>query len=462
MVGVGETYLPAFVLALTANQLASGLVATVPMLWGALLQLVTPLAVRRLRSYRRWVLVCAAVQAASFVPLAVAALTGRMSVLLVFTVASVYWAAALGTAPAWNAWVETLVPQGLRARFFARRTRVSQVGLLAGFVLGGLLLQAGTRLGQPLNAFALLFVIAGTARLVSAHYLGRQREPLPPGPPLEPITPGRIVSSVRHDADGRLLLFLLSTQLAVWVAGPYFTAYMFVHLGLSYVSYVALICAAYVAKIVFLPVLGRAAQQWGARRVLWASGLIIAPVPALWLASDHFVYLLVLQVISGGAWAAYELAMLLLFLDTIPRQKRVVILTAYNVANAAAVLCGSLLGGMLLTAFASTRLAYGAVFVASMLARFAALGLLVRMPRVVARRVPVATRAVALQPTVGSIERPVLAGLDSQGDGPAPHAPMVAVEREVAVAESSPLRPSAAKDRNPRLEQSSHVEAQGA
>ena len=37
MVGVGETYLPAFVLASGHGELASGLVATVPMLTGALL-----------------------------------------------------------------------------------------------------------------------------------------------------------------------------------------------------------------------------------------------------------------------------------------------------------------------------------------------------------------------------------------------------------------------------------------
>ena len=39
MVGIGEAYLPAFVLALSGSELACGLVATVPMLAGAVLQL---------------------------------------------------------------------------------------------------------------------------------------------------------------------------------------------------------------------------------------------------------------------------------------------------------------------------------------------------------------------------------------------------------------------------------------
>src|ERR1700728_585759 len=45
MVGMGETYLPAFVLALGMGQVASGLIGTIPLLVGAILQLVSPLAV---------------------------------------------------------------------------------------------------------------------------------------------------------------------------------------------------------------------------------------------------------------------------------------------------------------------------------------------------------------------------------------------------------------------------------
>ena len=58
MVGIGENYLPAFVLALTASQVACGLTPTVPQVLGALLQLAAPFALGRLRSHRRWVVVC--------------------------------------------------------------------------------------------------------------------------------------------------------------------------------------------------------------------------------------------------------------------------------------------------------------------------------------------------------------------------------------------------------------------
>jgi cyanate permease len=66
MVGLREAYVPAFALAAGLGEVVAGLVASVPMLAGAVLQLVTPVAVRRLGSYRRWIVICARLQALSF------------------------------------------------------------------------------------------------------------------------------------------------------------------------------------------------------------------------------------------------------------------------------------------------------------------------------------------------------------------------------------------------------------
>jgi len=220
MVGLGETYLPAFVLAISADQLACGLIATVPMLAGAVLQLVSPYAVRWLRSYRVWVVSCSVLQALTFLPLVAAASLGRMSLTWVFAVASVYWAAGLATGPAWNVWIESLVPARLRPRFFARRSQLGQVGLLAGFVGGGLVLHAAGAGEKAVGAFAALFLVAAVSRLASAYFLGSLREPLPPTEPLAPLRITRLVRSVRSSPNARLLVYMLGVQLAVWTEVP--------------------------------------------------------------------------------------------------------------------------------------------------------------------------------------------------------------------------------------------------
>ncbi len=380
MVGIGETFLPAFVLAISSNQLASGFVVTVPYLAGALLQLVSPWAVGRLGSYRRWVVLCAILQAGSFVPLAAAALLGAMPLGLIFLAVAVYWGTSMAGGPAWNAWVGTLVPRQIRARYFARRTRAAQLALLLSFAAGGLVLHSTRQEGAALAIFAWLFIAAAASRLVSAKLLDSQRELTAPVADMLTLRPRALMNSLRRDADPRMLVYMVAIQAAVQFAGPYFTPYMLRHLELGYGRYAALICAAYLAKVLVLPWLGRFAARHGAERLLWIGGLTIAPIPALWLLGDAYWYLFAVQMLSGAAWGAHELAQLLLFIDTIPTHKRLAILTAWNLANATAILLGSLAGGLLLGALGASPAAYWTLFVISSLARVMSILLLVSLP----------------------------------------------------------------------------------
>ena len=141
MVGAGETYLAAFVLGLGKGELASGLVSGIPMLAGALIQMISPGVIRRLKSHRTWVVLCAFIQAASFLPLVFAAIVQTMPLPVVFLVALLYWGAGMATGPAWNTWVSTLVPRRIRAHYFARRSRAAHFAVLCGVVGGGVSLQ---------------------------------------------------------------------------------------------------------------------------------------------------------------------------------------------------------------------------------------------------------------------------------------------------------------------------------
>jgi MFS family permease len=378
MVGIGENYLPAFVLALTASQIACGLAATVPLVAGAAMQLLAPYVLARGVSYRRWVATCAAIQAVVFLPLMGIAWNGSAPVLLVFALAALYWATGMAGGPAWSTWIGTLVPERIRAKFLARRTRFAQLGILVGLVGGGMALQAGKGIGEPVRVFALLFFVAALTRMISAWLLASQSEPACG------CAVGRSWPDETRAADpsstcpGRLLVYMVFVQVAVYLSGPYFTPYMLCQLELSYGGWAALTCVAYVAKVVFLPAFGLAATRWGVRRLLWIGGVTITPVSALWLLSDSFAYLVTVQVFSGIAWAAYELAMLLVFVDTIPAKHRIRVLTIYNLANAVAIFVGSMTGGAILALLGETHQAYMTLFALSGVGRLVSLGALAR------------------------------------------------------------------------------------
>lgn len=426
MVGMGETYLPAFALAVGLGELVAGLVASVPLLAGGVLQTISPWGIRKLGSHKRWVLCCASVQSLTFLPLLLAAVGGGISGGGLLTIATLYWAAGLATGPAWNTWIGTLVPRPIRARFFARRTRISQAAVFAGFLLGGLALQTASVYDHVLPAFAALFAIAGCCRVISVWMLSRQSEPTPIPKDMRHLRLPEIRRCLSTQGCGRLLLYLVAVQAAVQLSGPFFAPFMLEKLQFSYGAYVSLISLAYLAKVIALPVWGNLAQRVGAWRLLWIGSVGIVPLSACWLVSQHLAWLAVVQVVGGVAWGAYELAFFLLFFESIREEERTSLLTLYNLINTLAVVAGSLVGGLLLVAGGTTFSAYLLVFALSGVARLVALPLLARVtPRHVQPR-EVAMRTMAVRPNTASLDVPILPGSPAvaQRRDPAPPPPL--------------------------------------
>jgi MFS family permease len=411
MVGIGESYLPAFVLALGHGAVVAGLVVTVPMLVGALLQLISPAAIGLLNSHRRWVVLCATMQAATFVPLIVGALFGGMGIGLIYAASTLYWAFGMATGPAWNVWVSTLVPARIRAHYFARRARVGQASLVAALLAGGLVLQGGARWGEPVRIFAAVFAIALAARVLSARMLAAQSEPLPVPIGQTGVSPRAIRDHLQTGSHGRLLLYMLLFQMSVWIAAPFFAPFMLGPLGLSYVEFTGLTATAFVARVVALPVLGRLVARVGTRRAIWLGSVGIVPLPILWLVSDSFAWLMVLQIAGGVAWAMFELASLLAFFEHIPIRGRTSVLTVYNLASALAIALGGGIGATLLYLLPQEPTGYFVLLALSSVARFACLPLLRGIgDQTVGSEVPT-LRTISVRPSSGGIQRPVIPSL---------------------------------------------------
>lgn len=380
MVGIGETYFPAFVLALGMGEIASGLIASIPLLAGAVLQLVSPTAIRWLGSNRRWVVVCVALQAASFIPLIIAAVAGGTPLVGVFAAVSLYWAAGLAAGPAWNTWMETVVPMYVRAPFFAMRTRFGQAGTLVGFLAGGAALQYGKQSGHVLGAFAAIFTVAAISRCLSARFLFRQTEAASVYGGQRSVGLLELCRRMKAGSSERMLLYFLTVQVAVQISGPYFSPFMLGQMHISYLDYVGLLAASFVAKIVMLPACGRFAAEFGARKLLWVGGIGIMPVAGLWLYAHDFWQLVAIQFIAGAVWAAYELAMLLMFFETTNREERTSILTLFNLGNSTALVIGALIGSVVLKLLGQSHEAYLALFGLSSFARAASLLVLKMTP----------------------------------------------------------------------------------
>jgi len=417
MVGVGETYLAAFALALGVSETMAGLIATVPILGGATLQLIVPRLVKRIGSNRRTVVLFSTIQAMSFIPLAIGAFVGRMPVWALFITATVYWGAALACGPPWNTWMESLVPGRIRARYFARRSRLSQVAVFLGLVGAGLLLQFGRETDQILTMFAILFALAAVMRFVSTAFLARQSEDRLDHATTRLVSPLELIKRMAGRADGQLIAYMLAVQVAIQISGPYFTPYMLGRLEFSYRQYLLLLAVSFVAKFLAFPMWGRVAQSLGAQRLLWIGGVGILPMSALWMISPSVPFLVAVQLLSGVVWAAYDLGVFLLIFENIGAKERTSVLTSYNFANALAMVGGSLLGGAILHAMHESTYGYMTLFGLSAVVRLFTLLLLWKVTAESRHPAAMDLRSLAVRPQLGGIERPVFTVLDGDGDG---------------------------------------------
>jgi MFS family permease len=379
MIGVGETYLQAFVLEIGKGEIFAALIATLPQLIGSLLQLISPTAVRMTGSHKWWVVFCAGFQGLCFFPLILAAWFGSIPTPAVLIVASLYWATSLGAGPAWNTWQGTIIPRDIRARFFAKRARLCQLTTLAGFLGGGFALKAAQAEGNAVPLFAILFSIALVCRMISTICLSLQTEPFPIPPKMRFLSLGEQWHRFSRGSSGRLLVFAVGMQVGVYIAGPFFVPYMFKVLGFKYHHYALLIGASFVAKFISLRYWGKLAHRTGAHRLLWIGSLGLVPLAGGWVVSSNYIWLICLQLVAGAAWGAYELALVLLFFETIHESERTSLLTLYNVANSIALAAGSLIGAAIINGLGISAASYLWVFVASTAVRGLALLLLKRL-----------------------------------------------------------------------------------
>jgi len=415
MAGVAEVYLPAFALAIGLSPVTAGLVASVPLLAGGLLQLLAPRALARVTSLRGWVAGSMVVQALSFVPLIVVALLGISSTPIVFGAASLFWAAGMAASAGWNPWMVRIVPSRIRGKFFGRRQGVVQATMLAGLVGAGGALHAFAGTPQIRIVYAGMFGLALIARLWCAVMVSRQ------GAGIEIAARKRmrlrsIPPALRGTPRASLLGYLIVALAAAAISGPFVTPYVLDELQIGYVGYSVFTATVVLVKIAALPTLGRIIQRSGVRRVMTVCALAIVPIPLLFAVSDAFAWLIAIQVIGGVAWGGFELGLLIALFDGEDDAERTTMQVAFSALQAIGTAGASLVGGGLLGALGSDHTAYLWVFAVSAVARLAAAVLIVHeLPRLIARfPIAVVARAwtLAIRPWGGTIVRPIVEGLE--------------------------------------------------
>jgi len=348
-VGVGDTFLAPFAIALGAGAAQVGLLSSLPILMGALIQVMVPEAIQRGTRRRPLYTWAGLITALLWIPIILIPFLmkeGAVDAVIVLVLLS---ALANGVSiPALASTLADLIPERMRGRMVGARNRLIGLAGVVGMIGGGLLLK---ELGGDgiLIGFAVLFGLAMLLRLISTGLLSRVWEPPLEVPQDSAFSLLEFLQRMPFNNFGRFTILAAVMTFSTFVAAPYFVLYMLHDLRMSYPIYVLLILASSLASLFALPIWGRWADRYGNLWVIKVTGWLIPLAPIVWLVSENFWYLVLIQVFAGIVWAGYNLSMANYISDAVTPARRPRCVAYYNLLNGLATFLGSALGGFLAT-----------------------------------------------------------------------------------------------------------------
>lgn len=360
MVGGAEGYFSAFAVFMRATTAQIGVLASLPPLLASFSQLLSAWLGRRSGRRKPLIVYGALLQALALFPLALMPLAvPEHAVLSLILCAIVYFTGGNLTAPQWSSLMGDLVPVARRGRYFALRNQLSSIANFSALIGAGLVLQLSDHLGFTYWGFVGVFLAGAAARFASAWHLQRMHDPGGHTAALEAPWHAELWQGLQVTGLLRFSTFHACMQFAVGIASPFFTLYMLRDLGFSYLEFMVSTAASVCVQFLTLNRWGRLSDLFGNRLILLTTGLAIPVLPALWLLSTSYLYILAIQAISGLLWAGFTLSASNFVFDLTPASRRATLMAVHNVLAAAAVFLGAVLGGWLGSRLPTSMVLFG-------------------------------------------------------------------------------------------------------
>lgn len=360
-------YLPLLAHALGASNTQIGILTAAQSL-GAMLALYPGAVFGRRAQSRRWVVVLYAGilgRLCLFGTALVVAFLGGQTALWLVTV--LFMARSfLGnfTLPAWTSLAADVIPDGLRARYFASRNFAINGATLAITPIGGLLLDG---LGFPGGYVSALLVSFALGMVATFAY---SRIPEPPARPAAATSKHRSLTLRKVLRNRPFVMFVAATfalHFSTQIAGPFFNVYLKDHVGgsnfdIGWLSTASALSGT-VGQLAFGDIMARKGPLWLGR----CSLLVLPLLPLMWLFVTAPWMVLAPNVIGGAMWAAFGLANFQHLLEVTDDAEREEYVALFHTCIFFAMFVAPFLGGVV-----ADRLGFRPVFLISGLGRIAA------------------------------------------------------------------------------------------
>ncbi len=384
----GLSYLSPFALVLNATAAQMGILYAIISLLPSIVQLK---ASKLIQKFSRKKITLWGVMAQIFIWIPIIA-TGVLfymgvphMVWALIVLAGLFYAFSAINYPAWFSWMGSLVPEEKRGKYFARRNRIMGFFGLVAMIIGAVILDytkelgvGGDILGYTLLGFGILFALGILAKIYSWTILKKQYEPRLKIRNKDGFSFWQFLKMAPSTPFGRFSLFRGVLSIAVGISSPFWAVYMLRDLGFSYMWFMGITVSGIVFQLMFLPLLGKFSDRFGNIKLMRVCSWLLVTTPLLWVGSVFVggslttkLYLLfVPQIVSGFAWAGYNLATNNYIYDAVRQRKRGYGVSYMNLLVGMGTFVGACIGSLIAwigVSFMSTMLF---IFLASGIGRF--------------------------------------------------------------------------------------------
>ncbi len=348
MIGLTQEYFTPLLLFLGGTVREVGVLVSLPNLIASFAQMKTIDFIRTFRSRRRVITTFVLIQALSLLTIAATGALGMLTTEMLILLAVLFTASGAIALPAWGSLMSDLIPVRRRGAYFGWRNSVLGVIIVCASLAAGMLLH-----GMPVErlgaGFVAVFALAFVFRLLSWAYLRRMYDPPVRHSPAKRVALKSFIRKLRSSDFARFVIFVSLLNFSVNIAAPFFTVLMLRDLGFNYFEFSVVLVTATLVMYLMMRRWGRLADSIGNVRVVQFTAPIISIIPLLWLISRHPAFLIGVQLVSGFAWAGFNLCASNFIYDAVAPDRRVRYISYFNVLNGVMLSAGALLGGFLAT-----------------------------------------------------------------------------------------------------------------
>ncbi|NVM43385.1 MAG: MFS transporter [Candidatus Lokiarchaeota archaeon] len=253
------------------------------------------------------------------------------------------------TGPSWFSLMGDIVPEDYRGRYFSKRSFFITGLSITLSVLASILLEQFRILDGVLFGYLIIFLVAFLSRGISWSYLARHYYPPFKIEKHSYLSFKNFVKKIPNSNFGLFTLYMTFITFSVNIGVPYMAYYMLEELSFNYIEYVAVNLSTPLISLAFFPLLGHLSDKYGNTLVLRICGFLLPSLPILWIFFNTPLQLILIpQLISAFAWTGMNLSASNFIYDNIPKQQRGFYIAYYNFFLGMGVLCGGLLGSVLL------------------------------------------------------------------------------------------------------------------